>query len=383
MVNVNWLSNTQITFQHVMKSMAYRKKNTVTMLAVLAFGFYLLFLFQNIKGQLTENIDHYSLKSDLILGKESSPLPLVLFSLFQVGSPPPAISLETLNELIKHPEIEYAIPYAYGETHRGITVIGTSPEGIKQLTQQQSNSHITQEKKQQLNTSETPSSNDSPMWAYIGANIAKQLGYKINDRITIADGNDPSIEQEYKKAFTIIDILPQKHTFQDDMVFVSLDGLIEARKSHASDYAVSWFSPDDISFISVKLRDRIALLAMEETLTKLAAEKELNITAAIPAKELDTLYNYVNKATAGLILMSFITLGLCLLTLFYALISNLQERKQEVRLYKTLGMSQGFINVMSILEPLLIITTAFWVGFILSELSSTAVSKLLIISLLN
>ncbi len=50
MVNVNWLSNTKITFHHVMKSMVYRKKNTVAMLAVLSFGFYLFFPFPEHQG---------------------------------------------------------------------------------------------------------------------------------------------------------------------------------------------------------------------------------------------------------------------------------------------------------------------------------------------
>ncbi len=373
MVNVNWLSNTKITVHHVMKSMAYRKKNTVAMLAVLSFGFYLFFLFQNIKGQLIENINQYSLKQDLIISMETAHLPLVLFSLFQIGSSPPSISQSQLDELINHPEIEYAIPYAYGETHRGITVIGTSPEGIEKLIQQHDNEP---ERENKLNDqSEIVSLRDNPMTAYIGANIAKHLDYKINDKITIADGNEPILEQEYPELFTIAGILPRLNTHQDDGIFVPLDGLITARQRYAGRHATSWLSPDDISYIDIKLKDRMALLAMEQTLTQSAAQRGLNITAAMPAKELGTLYSYLNKAAMSLISMSMVTLGLCLITLFYALTSNIQERKQEILLYRTLGMSQSYINIMAVLEPLLIIAAALLLGFVSSDLSSIHASE--------
>ncbi len=111
----------------------------------------------------------------------------------------------------------------------------------------------------------------------------------------------------------------------------------------------------------------MALLAMEQTLTQSAAQQGLNITAAMPAKELGTLYSYLNKAAASLISMSMVTLGLCLITLFYSLTRNIQERKQEILLYRTLGMSQSYINIMAVLEPLLIIAGALLLGFFIQR----------------
>ncbi|MBO9493810.1 hypothetical protein J7438_06890 [Thalassotalea sp. G20_0] len=352
MVNINWLSTALLTFQHAMKSMNYRKKNTLTMLLVLAFGFYLVFLFKGIKQQMIESIDRYSLESDLIISKETPAMPLVLFSLFHVGSPPPQMSLSLLNKLISHPEIEYAIPYAYGETHRGITVIGTSAKGIARLTRHSAN----------------PANH--PMAAYIGINIANTLGYQVNDQITIGDGSEPGPEQEYKELFTIAGVLPRQNTHQDDSIYIPIEGLITARKSYVKGNTPSWSSPDDISFIDIKLQDRMALLALEKSLTQSATEQGLAITAAMPARELELLYNYLNRAAVSLIFISFVTLGLCLLTLFYALTRNLQERKQEIQLYQTLGMSQTCIIVMALLEPLLIISSALALGFIASAMLS-------------
>lgn len=371
MVNISWLSNTLLSFQHAMKSTGYRKKNTLTMLLVLTIGFYLVFLFQGIKQQLIENIDRYSLKSDLIISKETPAMPLVLFSLFNVGSPPPKMSLGLLDELTSHPEIEYAVPYAYGETHRGIPVIGTSAEGIGQLTgEAASNSGYPEHQHQQPVSPETSPSTNQPMTAYIGVNIANDFGYKVSDQMTIADGNEPGAEQEYKELFTIAGILPRQNTHQDDRIYIPIEGLIKARKQYADDHRPSWSSPDDIAFIDIKLRDRMALLALEKKLTQSATEQGLEITVAMPARELELFYGYLNRATVSLISISFVTLGLCLLTLFYALISNLQERRQEIRLYQTLGMSHTYIIMMSLLEPLLIISGALFLGFMASEMLS-------------
>ncbi|USE37853.1 ABC transporter permease [Endozoicomonas sp. SCSIO W0465] len=372
MVNINWLSHTLLTVQHAMKSMSYRKKNTLTMLLVLAFGFCLVFLFQGIKQQLIDTIDRYSLQSDLIISKETPAMPLVLFSLFHVGSPPAKMSLSLLGELISHPEIEYAIPYAYGETHRGITVIGTSTEGIERLNRQVASSSGNPERKHQKQISpETLPSTNHFMTAYIGVNIANDLGYKINDQITIADGSEPGSEQEYKELFTIAGILPRQNSHQDDRIYIPIDGLITARKQHAEGNTTSWSSPDDIAFIDIKLRDRMALLALEKKLTQSASKQGLAITAAIPARELELLYGYLNRASVSLIFISLVILGLCLLTLFYALTSNLQERRQEIRLYQTLGMSQKYIGIMALLEPLLIISSALCLGFVFSNMLST------------
>lgn len=385
MVNINWLSTALLTFQHAMKSMNYRKKNTLTMLLVLAFGFYLVFLFQGIKQQMIENIDRYSLESDLIISKEIPAMPLVLFSLFHVGSPPPQMSLSLLNELISHPEIEYAIPYAYGETHRGITVIGTSAKGIERLTRHSANHSKHPERKQQQPISpETIPPANHPMAAYIGINIANTLGYQINDQMTIADGSEPGLEQEYKELFTIAGILPRQNTHQDDSIYIPIEGLITARKNYAEGNTPSWSSPDDISFIDLKLRDRMALLALEKSLTQSATEQGQAITVAVPARELELLYGYLNRATVSLIFISFVTLGLCLLTLFYALTRNLQERRQEIQLYQTLGMSQTCISVMALLEPLLIISGALLLGFIANEVLSAPIADFFLIEwLLN
>ncbi|WP_422467053.1 ABC transporter permease [Endozoicomonas sp. ALC013] len=381
MVNIHWLSTALLTFQHAMKSMNYRKKNTLTMLLVLAFGFYLVFLFQGIKQQMIESIDRYSLESDLIISKETPAMPLVLFSLFHVGSPPPQMRLSLLNKLISHPEIEYAIPYAYGETHRGITVIGTSAEGIARLTRHSANPAKHPQRKQQRPISpETLPPATHPMVAYIGINIANTLGYQINDQITIADGSEPGLEQEYNELFTIAGILPRQNTHQDDSIYIPIEGLITARKSYAKGNTPSWSSPDDISFIDIKLQDRMALLALEKSLTQSATEQGLAITAAMPARELELLYSYLNRAAVSLIFISFVTLGLCLLTLFYALTRNLQERRQEIQLYQTLGMSQTCISVMALLEPLLIISGALVLGFIASEMLSAHTADFFLIT---
>ncbi|WP_257263930.1 ABC transporter permease [Endozoicomonas sp. ONNA2] len=365
MVNINGFSTALLTCEHAIKSMNYRKKNTLTMLLVLAFGFYLVFLFQGIKQQMIETIDRYSLQSDLIISKETPAMPLVLFSLFHVGSPPPEMRLSLLDDLLNHPEIEYAIPYAYGETHRGVTVIGTSPEGIKRLTGYSANHSKQPDRKQQQPISSAALAD--PMAAYIGINIANNLDYQINDQLTIGDGNEPGSEQEYKDIFTIAGILPRQNNHQDDSIYVPLDGLITARKSWAEGHTPSWSSPDDISFIDIKLRDRMALLALEKSLNQSATEQGLKITAAMPARELEQLYGYLDRAAVSLIFISFVTLGLCLLTLYYALTRNLQERRQEIQVYQTLGMSQACIGVMALLEPLLIICGALFLGFIASE----------------
>ena len=62
------------------------------------------------------------------MGARSGEIQLLLYSLFQIGSPTNNISWESFQEISKKPEIDWIIPISLGDSHKQFRVMGTTKE---------------------------------------------------------------------------------------------------------------------------------------------------------------------------------------------------------------------------------------------------------------
>ena len=68
---------------------------------------------------------------DLILGSRSGEIQLLLYSLFQIGSPTNNISWESYKEFSEHSEVSWTIPISLGDSHKQFRVLGTNNQYFK------------------------------------------------------------------------------------------------------------------------------------------------------------------------------------------------------------------------------------------------------------
>ena len=68
---------------------------------------------------------------DLILGAKSGEIQLLLYSLFQIGSPTNNISWESYKNYAQHPEVIWTIPISLGDSHKQFRVLGTNNNYFK------------------------------------------------------------------------------------------------------------------------------------------------------------------------------------------------------------------------------------------------------------
>ena len=151
---------------------------------------------------------------DLILGARSGEVQLLLYSLFQIGSPTNNISWDSFQEISKKPEIDWIIPISLGDSHKQFRVMGTTKEYFDKFTYR---------KKQKLQYL-TGTNFKETFDVVIGYDVAKSLNYKLEDSIIIAHGiASQSLHDEFP--FRIKGIIKKTGTSVDRLVLVSLEAL--------------------------------------------------------------------------------------------------------------------------------------------------------------
>ena len=151
---------------------------------------------------------------DLILGSRSGEIQLLLYSLFQIGSPTNNISWESFQEISKKSEIDWIIPISLGDSHKQFRVMGTTKEYFDRFSYRKNQKLKYQEGTYFENTFDV----------VIGNDVAKMLNYKLEDSIIIAHGiASQSLHDEFP--FKIKGILNKTGTSIDRLVLVSLEAL--------------------------------------------------------------------------------------------------------------------------------------------------------------
>ncbi len=73
----------------------------------------------------TSFIDTIS-KTDLIIGARSSPVQLLLYSVFRIGNSTNNITWESYEDIANRSEVEWIVPISLGDSHKGFRVMGTT-----------------------------------------------------------------------------------------------------------------------------------------------------------------------------------------------------------------------------------------------------------------
>ncbi|MCD8513678.1 MAG: hypothetical protein LRY63_10375 [Nitrincola sp.] len=64
--------------------------------------------------------------TDLIVGARSGSLPLLLYSVFNIGQPTNNIRWSSYQQIANHDQVAWSIPITLGDSHRGFRVVGTT-----------------------------------------------------------------------------------------------------------------------------------------------------------------------------------------------------------------------------------------------------------------
>eukprot|EP01030_Chromulinospumella_sphaerica_P007962 gene7962-7789_t len=113
---------------NIARQSAWNRRSTLVWVVVsLALATALLWTLERLRHDIRHSFSQSVSGVDLIVGARSSPVQLMLFSVFHIGSVPQSMSMDSVHKLAQHRSVSWVVPLSLGDSHRGFPVLGTTP----------------------------------------------------------------------------------------------------------------------------------------------------------------------------------------------------------------------------------------------------------------
>ena len=336
------------------KSAYARRASLVLAILSIAISVTLLLGVDMVRKQAKASFLNTISQTDLIVGARSGPINLLLYSVFRIGNATNNISYEAFQEVQSDERVKWAIPLSLGDSHKGFRVLGTNHDYFSFFRYAQ-NKSLQIESGQKFNDLYD---------AVIGSEVAKTLGYQLNDRIVLSHG---TISTEFSahddKPFSISGILAPTGTPVDRSVHVSLEAIeaihvdwsegARSRLKISAEQARKFgLKPKAITAVMVGLNKRVQTFLVQRDINDSEQEPLL---AIIPGSTLADLWRTLGQFEKVLLAVSVLVIFAGLMGVLTMLLSTLNERRREMAVLRTLGAHAYQITLLFVLETLFIV----------------------------
>ncbi len=292
---------------------------------------------------------------DVIIGPRSSSLEVVLYTVFHLGRPTNNITMQTIDDIKKSRDIDWLVPIALGDSHKGFRVIATDKNYFKYVKYAGD--------KQLVFASGGAFAEISG--AVVGADVAKKLGYEVGSSVYISHGSGKSTGKKHDDfSFKVSGVLDKTGTPIDKAVFVDLKGYELVHIGWQSGKKVFDLSRIDISSIPeeelmpktvtaafVGLKSKFALFHFTKSIRDYQQEA---ISAIMPGIALAELWSIVGMVDKGFELLSWIIIAISLIAMITLIISSIENRKREMTIYRANGASPMYLAGLVVYEAMFI-----------------------------
>jgi putative ABC transport system permease protein len=284
--------------------------------------------------------------TDLIVGARSSPVHLLLYSVFRIGNATNNMQWESLEAIAGRPEVAWTIPLSLGDSHRGFRVLGTTGAYFE---------HYRFANGRRLELREGNVFRDTRD-AVLGADVAEQLDYKPGDAVVIAHGaGDVSFSLHEEHPFRVTGILRRTGTPVDRTVHIPLAGLDALHAPSEASFdplaamldsqhgAQEEWHPSAVTAVLVGLKSRAAALGMQRVLNEYEGEP---LTAILPGVTLQEVWEITSAVERTLFLVSALVVAVGLAGMLVALLTSLSERRREMAVLRSVGARPVHVFVL-------------------------------------
>lgn len=312
---------------------------------------------------------------DLIVGPRSGGIELVLYTVFHLGRPTSNITTETVDDLVKDPSIDWWVPIALGDSHRGFRVVATTPDYFKHI-KVHSNDSLEFSAGEAFGTVNE---------VVIGASVAKTLGYALGDSLYLSHGSGEALGKVHDDfSFRITGILAPTGTPNDQAVFVGLDGYelihlgwqsgtraFRIDTLDLSQIPEDALKPDTVTAVFVGLKSKLALFPFARLVNEYPEEA---VSAIVPGIALAELWSIVGMVDRVFAFLSALIIAISLITMITMTIASLEARTREMTILRATGASPRYLAGLVLLEAALIGLTAI-IGAIVIVSGSTVLAQ--------
>ena len=324
------------------KSLSNRKFTAVLTVLSITLAVMLLLGVERLRNESRESFAATISGTDLIVGARSSPVHLLLFSVFRIGNATNNIRWDSYLAIAQRPEVAWSIPLSLGDSHHGFRVLGTTQDYFD---------HFRFSRDRSLELAQGAVFG-GPQDAVLGADVAAKLGRKPGDSIVIAHGaGDVSFSLHEEQPFRVSGVLARTGTPVDRTVHVTLDGLDAVHAQAAEDafdpLAAAVRAGADkrtlhagpskeraVTAFLVGLKARGAALSMQRRVNEYSGEP---LTAILPGATLLEVWEIVGAAEKTLFAVSALVVVVGLAGMLVALLTSLSERRREMAVLRSVG----------------------------------------------
>ena len=291
--------------------------------------------------------------TDLIVGARTSPVSLVMFSVFHIGDPSANVTYESYEWLTSNPRlgIEWAVPISLGDNHQGYRVVGTTTDFFE---------HYAYRGGTPL-AFKTGEPFDGLFDVVVGAEVAAKLGYVVGDEIILEHGGGRDFSAGHDHLpFTITGILEPTGTPVDKSVFTSLEAIEAIHfgwQGGGSGPAFSAemlesrdFQPQAVSAVYVGLKSKSPFMA-QRFINGYPREA---LIAAQPALAINEVWKLVGVAEKALLAVSAFVILVGLVSILTSIMTSLRERRREMAVLRATGAGPAQIMFLLISEAALL-----------------------------
>ncbi|XOV78096.1 MAG: ABC transporter permease [Aestuariibacter sp.] len=349
-------------------SLVSRRKSVILTFISLVISITVLLSVEHIRLQAKDSFNRTISGVDLIVGAPSGQLNLLLYSVFRMGSPTNNISYDSFIMLQNNPLVEWAIPISLGDSHRGFRVMGTGSSYF---------AHYQYGNKHRLDFSQGKEFGGL-FEAVVGYDVARQLQYKVGDKVVIAHGiGNTSFSNHDNAPFVISGILAPTGTPVDKTVHVSLPA-IEAIHLPASklkkllqDGETTSLKPDSITGVMLGLKSKFATFTLQRELNNYKHDR---LMAILPGVAMTELWQMMATVENLLRAISVLVLISSLFGLSTMLLASMQQRQREIAVLRVLGSGPNFLFFLVLVEALIIVLLSMFAAVVIVSLILTSMS---------
>jgi len=347
------------------KSLRNRRFTAGLTVLAIALSVALLLAVERVREESRETFASSVSGTDLIVGARTSPVNLLLSSVFRIGNTTSNVSWQSYQAIAALPEVAWTIPLSLGDSHRGYSVLGTTQDYFDHY-------RFGRGRQLELARGETFSDADGTV---LGAEVAAALGYRLGQPIVIAHGSgDVAFTLHKDHPFRVVGILARTGTPVDRTIHVPLEGMDAVHAAGAADASggdplaaamqnakqrelrsaegdhdhnhahhdgsVSETSNRTITAFLIGLKSRGAALSLQR---KVNEWREEPLTAILPGATLLDVWDIVAGAEQTLVAISALVVVMGLAGMLIALLTSLSERRREMAVLRAVGAGPGHV----------------------------------------
>ncbi|KAF7769282.1 putative ABC transport system permease protein [Pseudoalteromonas undina] len=338
-----------ILFKLAYKSLLNRRASVLLTLLTIAISVMLLLSIERVRIDAKSSFSNTISGTDLIVGARTGDIQLLLSSVFRIGHTNNGVSWQSYQYITKQRGVKWSIPISLGDSHKGQAVLGTTLDYFK---------HYRFAKKQSL-AFEQGQAFSSINEVVIGSEVASKLAYKIGDEIVISHGmGNTSFHHHDDNPFKVVGILKPTGTPVDKTLHVPLAAieLIHGGGHHDHDDHHDHSShalvghPKQITAFLMGFDSPLYTLQIRRNINQFKPEPLLAIMPTVTLKELWEMLAIIEKI---LLLFSFVVVIISLLGMLTTLLANLNQRRRELAILRSVGARPWQLFSLISIESLL------------------------------